>query len=422
MPTSYTDQYTSEFWSYQLPNGNLLNHGSTDGGAVYGPKPVLIVSDSRRPKVRNARINGWRSPSPYWRTVEFGEIWGPTVSYRAEYPSGYGSFLNVVVATGWPTSWNTGAGYIPISLPSYDRQRAQCELQALKRLKDQKVNLGVAFGERAETAELIAHSLGRIVRGIKAAKHLDVKGLAKALALDTSRVGKLKNVKKPFELWLEAQYGWMPLLSDVHGATTVLKERDSADPTRYIVSVHSKAQEKFQEVNGPYAWASNTSGAFLDLYNRRDIIDACRVSLHYYLDNPALAEFASVGVTNPLDVAWELLPFSFVADWFLPIGDYINVLDSTLGYIFKGGTATGVRRISGKWFTTGTPAGFNGTASYSLSSGSYRQFKMSRDVYDGSPTPDLFQLGSWGNLHGYRLNNAISLVGANLKSLRRLFR
>lgn len=417
-----TDAYSAEFWSYNYPSGDLYNHGSMTGSGY--PKPILIATDSRSAKVKNTRVNGWRPPSNYSRTIERGEIYGPTISRRSTYISGsayWGFYKNIVEDRAVPMSYGVGA-YQPISLPSYNRQRAQCELQALKRLKDQKVNLGVAFGERAETAELIAHSLGRIVRGIKAAKHLDVKGLAKALALDTSRVGKLKNVKKPFELWLEAQYGWMPLLSDVHGAVTVLKERDRQNPKRYIVSVYAKAKEKFQEEFGPYNWSGVYSGGRLAMYNRRDIVDQCRVSLHYYLDNPFLASLASLGVTNPLDIAWELLPFSFVADWFLPIGDYINVLDATLGYIFKGGDATGVRRVSGKWFTTGPAVGYKHyQMEYSLSDGTYRQFKMSRDIYTGSPTPDLFKLGSLGNLHGYRLNNAISLLGANLKSLRRLF-
>jgi hypothetical protein len=35
----------------------------------------------------------------------------------------------------------------------------------------------------------------------------------------------------------------------------------------------------------------------------------------------------SFGFLTPELVAWELLPFSFVADWFIPIGTYLEALD-----------------------------------------------------------------------------------------------
>lgn len=31
-----------------------------------------------------------------------------------------------------------------------------------------------------------------------------------------------------------------------------------------------------------------------------------------------------VGLMDPLSVAWELVPFSFVLDWFLPIGSWLS--------------------------------------------------------------------------------------------------
>jgi len=32
-------------------------------------------------------------------------------------------------------------------------------------------------------------------------------------------------------------------------------------------------------------------------------------------------------LNDPLSVAWEVMPWSFVADWFLPIGDYLGAVD-----------------------------------------------------------------------------------------------
>jgi hypothetical protein len=38
-----------------------------------------------------------------------------------------------------------------------------------------------------------------------------------------------------------------------------------------------------------------------------------------------------VGLSDPLSVAWEVVPFSFVLDWFLPIGNYIESFSAERG-------------------------------------------------------------------------------------------
>jgi hypothetical protein len=35
----------------------------------------------------------------------------------------------------------------------------------------------------------------------------------------------------------------------------------------------------------------------------------------------------TLGLYDPAGLAWELLPFSFVADWFVPIGNYLENLN-----------------------------------------------------------------------------------------------
>lgn len=47
--------------------------------------------------------------------------------------------------------------------------------------------------------------------------------------------------------------------------------------------------------------------------------------------NDSLLTLDQCGLINPLSVAWELVPFSFVVDWFLPIGTYINSMSDYAG-------------------------------------------------------------------------------------------
>lgn len=53
---------------------------------------------------------------------------------------------------------------------------------------------------------------------------------------------------------------------------------------------------------------------------------------------------------NPQSIAWELTPWSFVIDWFIPIGNYLNNLDAFASYHTKAFHRTTIvkRRVRGK--------------------------------------------------------------------------
>lgn len=53
---------------------------------------------------------------------------------------------------------------------------------------------------------------------------------------------------------------------------------------------------------------------------------------------------ANTGISNPALLAWELLPWSFVIDWFIPVGDYLESLSAFDGFTFSGGSQVLVTR------------------------------------------------------------------------------
>jgi hypothetical protein len=85
------------------------------------------------------------------------------------------------------------------------------------------------------------------------------------------------------------------------------------------------------------------------------------------------------GFTNPVSLAWELLPFSFVVDWFLPIGPYLESLDSWGGLILLDGCET----------------------TFSRGSMDYSRYYVGQSWPDGIFNPDLSwkQTGSLGEDH-----------------------
>jgi hypothetical protein len=61
------------------------------------------------------------------------------------------------------------------------------------------------------------------------------------------------------------------------------------------------------------------------------------IGIRYKVDNGLLAFAAQTGFTNPINLAWEVLPYSFVVDWFLPIGPYLETLSAFHGLVFVDG-------------------------------------------------------------------------------------
>lgn len=56
-----------------------------------------------------------------------------------------------------------------------------------------------------------------------------------------------------------------------------------------------------------------------------------RAKARFTVRNSSVKSLVQLGLTNPAEVAWEVVPFSFVIDWFIPVGNFLSSLDSLVG-------------------------------------------------------------------------------------------
>lgn len=210
---------------------------------------------------------------------------------------------------------------------------------SLKSLKQMKVNLGVAFGERKQTSRLILGTAGRIANALRSLRRGNLAGVAQALGVTQksvrSTVGKPSGSRfTPSRAlareWLALQYGWKPLLSDVYGAAESLARL--SDERRVRITV-SKSGRWFKRHTLHDFWNVPATRIEQGRYTRKYVY----VFSH---SSEVLQDLSAFGVTNPASVAWELLPWSFVFDWFIPLGEYIDTWDATLGLTFQKGCRT----------------------------------------------------------------------------------
>ena len=195
--------------------------------------------------------------------------------------------------------------------PSHLADEAWSKLR--QKVLDQDFNAPVFLAEASKTVDMVfdrAHLLYRTYRAFKRGRFDQARML---LGITSSR--RLANN------WLEYKYGWMPLLHDIHGGAKTLADMLYKPRQNYF----------FASAKSGDVWARG--GMTGTIQYKAKVW--CRVSVN----TPSLQLGNKIGLLNPLTVAWELVPFSFVADWFVNIGDCIAEATAFSGLtVLDGGT------------------------------------------------------------------------------------
>lgn len=206
----------------------------------------------------------------------------------------------------------------------------EAQIKALLKARDKRVDVAVLIGEGHQTTKMIAETaktLGRAYRNFRRGRF---KQAAKALNIPFDGA-----LKKQANNWLAYQYGWKPLLSDVKGAAETLAQH-VARPRKEMFSVSAQVEES-ENWDFP-SWTSYTAGPSLSGFTcvtkggvkKRTARAGLLLTFEYRAS--ALAAQLGFGLADPLVVAWELTPFSFVFDWFIQVGDYLEAISALQGF------------------------------------------------------------------------------------------
>lgn len=246
-------------------------------------------------------------------------------------------------------------------------------IKARNKVKDTDVNLGVAFAERSATARLVGDTAINLYKSYRHLRRGEVRKAMDALGI-SSRRREPRGSNAP-QKWLELQYGWKPLLSDVYGSCSALSKRKSDD---WLVTAKAKAS-----VTGSRTVQFDGLGAGTMVARWEDSVF---VRIDALPQDVAKITLVSLGITNPLLIGWELVPFSFVVDWFAPVGGYLESLDALLGYSVFGYSSSQLTRIS--WDGEGRSTNpFPGLSYVNVYSERKRMTRLVRTVSDNVPFP-----------------------------------
>lgn len=185
-----------------------------------------------------------------------------------------------------------------------------------------KSSLGTTLAEWKQSEDMIVKRASQIIKSFRAARRADWIGVAQALGC--KKPPRLKQWRRypkgPANVWLEYHFGWSPLLKDIGDAVNVLQSPRPSN--RFFGKGSSKDRETI--IRGSYDWT----------YDMR-MSASVLISSWVEVSNPNLHRANQLGFVNPVGIAWELIPFSFVVDWFVPVGKFIDQFSDQLGYSVK---------------------------------------------------------------------------------------
>jgi hypothetical protein len=127
------------------------------------------------------------------------------------------------------------------------------------------------------------------------------------------------------DTWLEFQFGWKPLLSDVEAGAKALAHTLNYQSPRIRLFAEASSSEKGSVTKNSIGLGHST------LVARRQTVSeySCKIygALHLDVDEKpviAIQQFGLNPLTEFLPTLWELLPYSFLVDYFTNVGGIIE--------------------------------------------------------------------------------------------------
>jgi len=330
----------------------------------------------------------------------------PLMPYRYERGNTHG-YWSMNLTKDQIASSELVANYDRLYALAYDRFHAKAFQQA---------NVALTLTESGKSMAMIARRAGQIFRAARALNGYRFGDFARELGLDAIKHRAAKNpglltpaqkrsitglrfresaTKSLADTWLEFTFGWVPLIQDIGSAVEVLQQDFQSKRVRGIAKSFAVYAPMYA-FDDPVKAALNTTVSV-------------SVSAVPKVTNPNLLLAKQLGFTNPAYVAWDAVPFSFVVDWFVPVGKFLSSFDNEVGYGLSG-RCVGVRvDTSGFVYHVGDTQNPSGPQA--------RYTYFDRTTPATFPRPDLFSRVRVPQLDPWHAATSVSLAVQQLSGL-----
>lgn len=200
-----------------------------------------------------------------------------------------------------------------------------------------------ALAERGQTFRMVASRLGQLLKGAKSLKKGRFREFLKTFGLTPKPKHKNTAWVRPKDfsaLWLEYWMGWAPTLGDVYKNVEALSRRIPDHPIKAFSTVR---------LDGTYVQSNQWSKATSTWKGKGTVVIQGLVEI----TNPSLHIAQTLGLVNPLQTLWEVIPFSWFVDWFTNVGQVLGSLTDWVGLKLVKTSIAVKTRIDASWHCSG---------------------------------------------------------------------
>lgn len=193
--------------------------------------------------------------------------------------------------------------------------------KALQEAKQQRINLSVSVAEGRDTFKMLGNTVRTLGEAYGSFRRGRFKKAAKRLGLD--------DIPKSFaNNWLAYRLGWLPLVQDAQGLIELHRDQYKSERTGRFIVRKMKQDVKTDVVESRDFVLVGNHGL---LY--RTTVETARAGMLLEITSKLDQFQASVGLSTDdiLSTAWELVPFSFVFDYFVDVGTWLGNLSALNG-------------------------------------------------------------------------------------------
>lgn len=273
---------------------------------------------------------------------------------------------------------------------------AQEELKLLAKIinkvRGHSFDLGVSLAEVDKLAGTVLGTVKNLVGGVK---DLSRGRFAQFARRFSARPPGTRRVKRlvPLDIsgrFLEMRYAWEPAIQDVFGAVEAF-EAISRGPRQAYFRTSSRKSKQVK-------WVTNYCAPHQRVTVRRSY-------LFEMYEEMAFAR--QLGLTNPATVAWERVPWSFVFDWFMPIGTYLSNLGQ-LPHMKGRWCRTSSLRVNCSGSFPAVKVGFSPMQPFPTCD--FERFFLERNITSSPPAVPFPNFRVQGAVEGKRIQNALALA------------
>jgi len=356
----------------------------------------LMEACKRPAPEKGMKYGNWRYPTPWSRSV------------RKTKPGRMGVEPADRNAGNWTALEGPSCGFFPFEAPAPDsfdphlgNARSKALTLSLSRTRgDRAIQMGASMGEMGQTLRMIGSSASKVAKAYMDVRRGKFYSALDHLGLAIPRSGVTLG-KGPADFWLEYQYGWKPLMQDMYDGGNLIAQ-GLRNPNSIWLSCSGTG--KYSGSEDLYRPGGVVGFRLKEKYSR----DYYAHVKHFYTVSSQLADqIDGFGLFNPASIAWELVPFSFVVDWFVPVGNLLAAATSTIGLDYIAGYITEGQTDTREGILEPNTDGSNdGQTSF----GSFYQqaYSMLRVPLSGFPSAELYaNENPWSSAH---IANATALV------------